>query len=363
MSRDYYDILGVQKNASADEIKKAFRKKAHELHPDKGGEEKAFKEVNEAYQVLGNPEKRATYDQFGKAAFEHGGSGAGGFGGQQGFGGMNVNFEDMGDLGDLFGNMFGGFGGVRQARTGGSRARGKDVQVRVDLSFMEAVEGVQKTVTYRALTRCAECEGSGAQKGSTVVSCSACNGSGQVTRLQQTILGTFQTAAPCDVCHGSGKVPERACSSCHGSGVVGLNRTVNIHIPAGIDDGETVRVNGEGESAPYGGGAGDLYVSVRVKSDSRFAREGNDVKSEILVPMSLCLLGGSIEIETVDGQLDLKVPAGTASGTVFRLRGKGIPYLQSHSRGDHLVTLKPLITKKLSHEQKILLERLRDEGL
>ena len=359
MSRDYYDILGISKSASADEIKKAFRKKAHELHPDKGGDEKAFKEVNEAYQVLGSPEKRATYDQFGKAAFEQGGPG--GFGGAQGFGGMNVNFEDMGDLGDLFGNMF-GFGG-RQARSGGQRARGKDVQVRVDLTFMEAVEGVQKTVTYRALTRCADCEGSGAQKGSKVVTCTGCNGSGRVMRMQQTILGAFQTAAPCEKCHGSGKVPEQACGTCHGSGVVGTNRTVNIHIPAGIDDGETVRVNGEGESAPYGGGAGDLYVNVRVKADPRFERDGNDVKNELFVPVSLLILGGQIDVETVDGKLELKIPAGTASGTVFRLRGKGIPFLQSHSRGDHLVTITPLIPKKVSHQQKELLEKLKKEGL
>ncbi len=358
MPRDYYEILGVPKGASEDDLKKAFRKKAHELHPDKGGDEKAFKEVNEAYQVLGDAKKRAAYDQFGHAAFQQGGAGAG----PQGFGGFNVNFEDMGDLGDLFGNMF-GFGGAGGTSRGGQRRRGNDVEVRVEITFMEAVRGTEKTVSYRALTACEACGGSGAEKGSKTVSCPACKGSGRVTRLQQTILGSFQTVAACEKCRGTGSVPERTCPSCHGNGVIGANRTFSVSIPAGIDDGESIRVSGSGEAAPHGGAAGDLYVHVRVKVDSRFTREGNDVVSEAYAPMSAFALGGKIDVETVDGPVELKVPAGTDAGTVFRLRGKGIPYLRSHSRGDHLVTLKPEIPKKLSREQRKLLEGLSGMGL
>jgi molecular chaperone DnaJ len=354
MARDYYDILGIPRGSSNDEIKKAFRKKAHELHPDKGGDEAAFKEINEAYQVLGDPKKREAYDRFGHAAFQQGGAGG------SGFGGFNVNVDDLGDLGDIFGDMF-GFGG--RSSGGPRKSRGRDVEVRVEIAFMEAVRGTQKTISYRALSTCSTCAGSGAEPGSKTIQCPVCKGSGRVMKVQQTLLGAFQTASVCDKCHGKGSFPERPCHACHGNGVTGETRNLNVDIPAGIDDNETIRISGAGEAAPYGGANGDLYVHLRVKGDPRFGREGGDISSEAYAPVTTMILGGTIEVETVDGIVDLHLPAGTASETVFRLRGKGVPSLHGRSRGDHLVAVKPRIEKRLSHEQKKLLEQLKKEGL
>ncbi|MCW1892429.1 MAG: molecular chaperone DnaJ [Candidatus Uhrbacteria bacterium] len=361
MARDYYDILGVPKGANQDEIKKAFRKKAHELHPDKGGDAAAFKEVNEAYQVLGDAKKRSTYDQFGHAAFQ-GGAGSGGPGGFGGFdmNGMNINFDDLGDLGDVLGNMF-GFGG---GRSSGSRSsRGADKEIAVTLSFLESFTGVTKQVSLRMHVACAACSGSGAEPGSKIATCSTCHGQGRVMRVQQTPFGAFQTAATCSACHGQGKMPEKACKACGGEGKKVEEKTISFSIPAGISDGETLKISGSGEAGSHGTPAGDLYVHIRVSKDSRFVREGNDVMSEVFIPYSTCALGGSATIDVVGGSADLVIPSGTQSGTVLKMKGKGFPFLHGHGRGDHHVTVYPDVPVRPSKDQKKALEELKGLGL
>lgn len=362
MPRDYYDVLGLQRGADQDEIKRAFRKKAHELHPDKGGDEKSFKEVNEAYQVLGDPKKKTTYDQFGHAAFQGAGAGAGGFGGFGGFNqqGVNINFDDLGDLGDVLGNMF-GFGGGRSGRK--RQKRGRDVETTVNIDFFEAFHGVNKEIPLRIQSTCESCNGSGAKEGSKIITCSDCKGQGTVVRAQRTPFGTFQHSTVCTVCHGEGSRPEFICSLCSGNGVSVQTKTIQIQIPAGIDDGETVRISGSGEVAPHGGVAGDLYVHVRVTKHPKFVRQGNEILSDAYVPMTSFALGGKIDIDTVEGKVELKVPSGTQSGTVFKLRGKGFPYLHGRGKGDHLVTLYPDIPTKLTKEQKNILDDLSEKGL
>lgn len=357
MPRDYYEILGVSKGASQDEIKKAFRKKAHELHPDKGGDAEAFKQVNEAYQVLGDEKKRGTYDRFGHAAFQ-GGAGPSGFGGAGGFGFGGIDVEDLGDLGDVIGSMF-GFGAGARSRT----RRGRDVETTVNVDFMDAVRGAKRTVQLRVQSSCGRCAGSGAETGSRLTACSACGGAGKITQAQRTPFGTFQSVAVCNQCHGTGKVPEKVCTGCRGAGVTVQNRALDLEIPAGIGDGETIKLAGQGEAAPYGGASGDLYVHMRVASHPKFAREGNNVLSEEAAPFTMFLLGGTVGIGTVDGTVELQVPAGTRSGTAFKLRGQGIPFLRSRTRGDHLVTLVADVPKRLTREQKGLVERMRELGL
>lgn len=364
--RDYYDILGVSKSATQDDIKKAFRKKAHELHPDKGGDEKAFKEVNEAYQALGDEKKRQAYDQFGHAAFQQGGAGFGGqggfggFGGQSGFEGMNINFDDLGDLGDVIGNMF-GFGGGRSA--GGKRGRGKDVETTVTISFFEAYHGVEKEIQLRLHTMCDVCAGSGAEKGSKVLSCTTCNGQGRVMRAQQTPFGVFQSATTCSACHGSGKKPEKECTLCHGTGVKDGVQRLSVAIPAGINDTETMKVIGKGEAAPYGGVSGDLYVHIRVTQHPKFRREGNDIYSDVVAPFSVFALGGHVTIQTVEGDEQIKIEAGTPSGSTLKLKGKGFPYIHGHGKGDQYATITPDVPKHLTKEQKNAVEQSRDLGL
>lgn len=368
MAKDYYSILGVQKGASEDEIKKAFRRLAHEHHPDKGGDQQKFKDVNEAYQVLGDKQKRATYDRFGSAAFEQGGGagpgGFGGFGGGQGFGGFdfgNMDADGFGDLGDVLGQMFGfGFGG------GGGKsrqARGKDVEIEANLLFREAVFGVEKPIKLYKHSTCSRCHGEGAESGTKIVTCSTCNGTGQVRQAQRTPFGTIQMSSVCSDCQGRGKKPEKACNLCRGIGIERREEKVSIAIPAGIADGETLKVTGQGEAAPYGGKAGDLYVRIRVQEDPQFEREGNTIVSHVSAPFTTMTLGGTIEVDTLDGKTTLKIPEGTPPGTVFTLRGKGVPYARSGGRGDQLVRVQPEVPKKLSREQKQLLEELKREGI
>lgn len=360
---DYYEILGVSRNASQDEIKKAFRKKAHELHPDKGGDAQAFKSVNEAYQVIGDAEKRKTYDQLGHANYQQmgGQGGFGGFGGSQGFDGMNINFDDLGDLGDVIGNMF-GFGGRTRGQSSGP-GKGKNVETTVTIELKEAFSGVQKELHLRMNGACSNCDGIGAERGSKRVACKTCQGSGRVVRLQQTPFGAFQTAVPCGSCEGVGTVPERACSTCRGKGILSVDKTIRVQIPEGIDDGETIRINGEGEKAAHGGSSGDLYVHVRVKADARFEREGNHLRSEQKTPIHVFVLGGSISVEVIDGIAELHVPAGSDSGTEFRIKGRGFSSLHGHGRGDHYVALIPEIPKKLNRDERTLFEGLKEVGL
>lgn len=361
MARDYYDILGVNKGASDDDIKRAFRKLAHQYHPDKtGGDDKRFKEINTAYQVLGDAEKRKKYDRFG-SNFEQmsGGSAGGGSGfGAGGFGFQDTagaNF-DFGDLGEMFGDIFSGAaGGARR-----EPSRGRHIEMDAAVTFAESATGAEKDVRVYKTMSCEDCGGAGAEKGAKRVDCVQCAGSGQVKKVQQTILGSFQTVGICPKCDGRGSAPEKACRACRGAGVVKGERQLRVHIPAGIADGEVLRMSGEGEAAPRGGRSGDLYLNIRVKPDPRFVRHGFDVHSKADISISTAVLGGEISVDTVDGAVDLKIPAGTQPGSAFRLRGRGIPHLRKTGRGDHIVEVMVRIPKKPSKEQRKMLESWED---
>lgn len=361
MSKDYYKVLGVEKGASQDEIKKAFRKLAHQHHPDKSsGDETKFKELNEAYQILGNEEKRKQYDQYG-ADFEQ----QGGFGGgmnwddvmrqarQQGGGfsqgGMNFDF---GDIGDIFGDLFGGSSRSRR------RSQGSDIEVKVDIDFKEAVFGVQQTIEVYKTSACKHCKGDGAEPGSSMKKCATCGGNGVVEQIQRTILGAMRSRAACPDCRGTGTKPEKNCVECTGTGVRKQNAKFTVKIPAGIDDGQMIRLDGEGETAPYGGSAGDLYVRVRVKPLKGFTRDHQDVHTEATVSFAQAALGTHVDVETLEGTVELKVPAGTQSGKVFKLRGKGIPRIGTDDRGDQLVTVIVKTPAKLSKQEKKLYKEL-----
>lgn len=351
--RDYYEVLGVNKSASADELKKAFRKLAVKYHPDKeGGDEVKFKEVSEAYEVLKDQQKRQRYDQFGHAGV--GGSSGGSTSGNpfEGFGGgQNVNF-DFGDggLGDIFSQFFGG--GQQQSR--GPR-RGRDVETRTTLTFEEAVFGVEREIEMNIDVECSHCHGTTVEPGHDMKTCPTCNGSGQRVQVVNTIFGQIQQATTCPECRGTGKVPEKICTVCSGKGTERSHEAITVKIPAGIDDGATIRLRERGE-AVGGGGRGDLYVHVRVKAHKHFTREGDIVLSEQHVTMVDATLGAEIDVDTVDGTVRMKVPAGTQSGTDFKLSNHGIPHLRSESRGPHIVTIVVDTPTKLTKKQKELLQ-------
>jgi molecular chaperone DnaJ len=365
MGKDYYKILGIDKGASADEIKKAFREKAHKFHPDKpGGDEAKFKELNEAYQVLGDATKRSQYDQFG-STFEQAQRG-GGFTGFDGFRdfsgfangfnqGQNGNWQfDLNDLGDVFGDMF-GFG---SGRGGARKRRGNDIEVSLAVDFLEAVFGTEKEIALNKTVACDRCAGQGAEPGSKVETCNTCKGTGRVTRVQRTILGNIQSQTVCQTCEGSGKTYSQKCSKCRGAGITREVARLNVRIPAGINQNEAIRLSGQGEAGPKGAEAGDLYLKIRINPDKRFKRQDYDIISEQTIGFSQAALGDKIEIETVDGPVTLKIPEGTQSGRVFMLRGKGVPKLHSHGRGDHLVTIIVKIPIGLSRQQRKILEDL-----
>lgn len=362
MPKDYYAILGVSKTASDDEIKKAFRRLAHEHHPDKGGDPLKFKDVNEAYQVLSDKKKREVYDRFGSAAFEQGGQGAGGpgFGGFGGFdfNNVNINMEDF-DLGDVLGEMF-GFGG---ARSGRRERRGRDLEASITLSFKEAAFGTETELRLYKQDVCSNCQGSGAEPNTKVNECPTCHGRGQVTQAQRTMFGTFQSVVPCTTCNGRGKVPEKPCSKCRGQGVERREEVLRIPIPPGVETGSVLKVPGKGEAPAHGGSPGDLYVKINVKADPLFRREGHDVISEVTVPFTILALGGEILVQTLDGEVSLRLGESTPPDTVLTIKGKGIPYSRSGGRGNHMVRVKAEVPKKLTREQKKILEDLRNAGL
>jgi molecular chaperone DnaJ len=356
-TRDYYDILGVKKDASADEIKKAFRRAAVEHHPDRGGDEAKFKELNEAYEVLKDTDKRKRYDQFGHAGV--GGAGSNPFGGGYGGGqGQNINF-DFGDLGlgDIFGSFFGGGGQQRQQR----QARGRDVEAGVEISFNEAVFGTEADLHLHLEDTCEHCKGTTVEPGYELKTCDQCKGTGQVVTVARTIFGNIQQASVCPKCQGSGKIPEKVCTVCHGKGTQSKKQTIQLKIPAGIDDGATIRLREHGE-AIANGPKGDLYVNIRVKSHKQFTREGDLILSEEHVDMVEAALGTEIDVATVDGPVRMKVPAGTQSGSDFKLSNHGVPHLRGSSRGAHIITLTVDTPTKLSRHQRQLLEDLQRTG-
>lgn len=346
--KDYYKTLGIEKTASQDEIKKAFRKLAHKYHPDKGGDETKFKEVSEAYQVLSDEKKRAAYDR-GGSDFSSQGFDTSGFGGfkAQGFGDIDLN--------DIFGDLFGG--GRRRAEV----RRGRDISVDMELAFEQAVFGVERTVSLTKTSPCPTCHGSGAKTGTSLKTCTTCKGQGQTSETRQSMFGTFTQARECALCAGSGKIPEERCETCKGHGVVRRAGDVTIRIPAGIEHGEMVRLTGAGE-AIQNGTSGDLYVKIRVAPHKVFRREGQNLTMKLLIKLSDALLGGEYPIETLDGKLSVKIPRGVSSGEILRVRGKGVPVDEKH-RGDLFITIIVKIPAKLSRKAEKLVAELRDEGV
>ena len=355
--RDYYEVLGVSKGASEDEIKKAFRKLAVKYHPDKaGGDEAKFKEINEAYEVLKDKQKRQRYDQFGHAGV--GGATGGSAGGGNPFEGFNFNGQDIhfdfggsGAFGDIFSQFFGGTGGGQAA----GKARGRDVETRVTLGFEEAVFGKDVTLSLTLNDVCSHCHGTTVEPGFELKECPTCKGAGQQVRVMNTMFGPIQQAVTCETCHGRGKIPEKECTRCRGTGVERREQDITVKIPAGIDDGATIRLREHGE-AIAGGVRGDLYVYVRVRAHKKFTREGDLILSEEHISMVDAALGTELDVETVDGIITMKVPAGTQSGTDFKLSGHGVPHLRSDRRGSHIVSIIVDTPTKLTKKQRELLE-------
>ncbi|MCH5212780.1 MAG: molecular chaperone DnaJ [Oscillospiraceae bacterium] len=356
--RDYYEVLGVNKGASGDEIKKAFRKMSKKYHPDlhpgdKEAEDK-FKEVNEAYQVLSDDEKRQRYDQFGHAGVD----GSAGFGGAGGFGGF-----DMGDIGDIFGDIFGGgfggFGGGRSRRNG--PRRGSDLSQYINLSFEEAAFGCKKKINITKNDTCAECGGSGAKKGTQPVTCSQCNGSGQIQQRRQTLFGFSNVITECPSCHGKGKIIKDACPSCRGTGNVRKNKTVEVNIPAGIDNDQVMRITGAGNVGANGGPNGDLQLYIKVKPHEIFRRDGFDVNVTYPITFVQAALGAKLRVPTIHGEVEYDIPEGTQTNTRFKLRGKGIPILHGRGTGDEYVTVTVEVPKNLSSKQKELLREFDED--
>lgn len=349
--KDYYKILGVEKEASKDDIKKAFRKLAQQYHPDKGGDAEKFKEVNEAYQVLSDEKKRAEYDTYGRTFSGAGSAGGGGFdfSGFSGFDGAGV------DLGDLFGEFFSG-------RARGRTPRGNDISIDIELPFKEAVFGTERTVRLTKNAVCDQCSGSGAESGSKRTQCKTCSGKGRIHETRQTILGSFTAERACDGCRGSGEVPENPCKSCHGEAIRQQTEEIKIQIPEGIDNGEMIRMTGLGE-AIQNGQPGDLYIKVHVSNDNNFRRVGHDIEMELPVKLTDALLGATYSVSTLDGELDVKIPAGVNAGEVLRIKNKGVPLGSGDRRGNLLLRVVIPMPSKLSKAAKDFIHKLQNEGL
>src|SRR3990170_4995221 len=363
MPKDYYEILGISKNAGESDIKRAYRKLAHEYHPDKGGNSDKFKEINQAYEVLSDPKKRQQYDQFG-TTFEGAPGGGGGYqwsdfsqgqGSAGGFGG----FEDLSDVFDQF---FGGGFGRSQTQKTRQRAggeRGRDLEKKIAVDFNEAIFRSEKTIEFERQSRCDHCRGSGAEPGSKIIDCKTCQGRGEVAKEQRTFFGTFRTASVCTTCGGRGKSPEKKCAACKGSGVAWKKVSLRVTIPSGIEDGAVLKLSGEGEAGSFGGTAGDLYLQINASKHPRLERRGNNIYSTIVMPYSTAVLGGTVRVETVWGEMEIKVPPGTPSHHQFILKGKGSPQIHSRHKGDHIATAAVNVPTKLTREQRKVLEELQ----
>ena len=368
--RDYYEVLGVNKNATDDELKKAYRKLAKKYHPDanpdnKAEAEKKFKEVNEAYETLSDPQKRKMYDQFGPDGPQGFGGGAGGpFGGQGGYYSYNGSgfdgFGDFGDLGDIFSSIFGGgFGGRNSSAKKRGPRKGADLNVRMEITFEQSFLGVEKEIVITRDEECHSCHGSGAKPGTSPIKCPTCNGTGQITQVQNTILGQMQTSRTCTSCHGTGEIINDPCETCHGKGKIRKQPKIRVKIPAGIDDNQTVVLRGEGEAGEKGGEKGDLYITVKIKRHSIYTRKGNNVLCEIPITITQATLGAELEIPMVDGTKEkYKIPDGTQTGTKFTIRNKGFKYINSSGSGDFIFTVIVQTPKRLTKEQRELLVQL-----
>ncbi len=360
-NKDYYKILGIEKNSTKDEIKKSFRKLAHKYHPDKkGGDEAKFKEINEAYTVLSNDKKRSEYDTYGNV-FNGAGTGAGaasqGFGGFSGFGqeqGQGQGFQDF-DLGDIFSEFFGG------GRQRSKMKRGRDISIDIEIPFTEAIFGTERKILLTKVSVCEDCKGTGAKDGTKMDICSTCNGQGKLHETRQSFLGVVSTVRECAVCHGTGKVPREKCKKCGGMGVVKGQSEIKIRIPSGIRDGEMIRMSGAGEAVSRGV-SGDLYAKIHVKSHPQFKREGDNLIMDLNIKLTDAILGAKYEITALDGKIiKLKIPAGVSVGETLRIRDKGVPV--KGKVGDLMIKLHIKIPLKMSKKTKKLVEQLRDEGV
>lgn len=343
--RDYYEVLGVPKDAQKDQIKRAFRKLARQYHPDvnrEAGSDEKFKEINEAYEVLCDPQKRAAYDRFGHAAFQGGGGGAG-----------FQDFAGFGSMADIFEEFFTGFSNNGRRRRSGPR-RGADLRYDLEIDFLDAVFGVEKTIEITRPAICTDCDGSGAEPGTIPITCTECNGSGEVRRVQQSILGQFVNVATCPTCSGTGQKIVDKCSTCFGRGQVQQTKPLNVKIPAGIDSEMQIRLTGEGAPGEHGGPSGNLFVVIFVKPHQYFQRRGEDIYLPLDINVSQAALGDEIVVPTVDGEAELKIPAGTQPGSKFTMRGRGVPRLKRAGRGDQHVVVQVAIPKKLTDEQQQL---------
>ena len=351
--RDYYEVLGVQKGASEDEIKKAYRKLAKKHHPDMNPDNKVaeskFKEASEAYEVLSDSEKKARYDQLGHAGTDPNFGAGGGYGGG-GYGGFDVN-----GFGDIFETFFGG-GGATRSRANHGPQKGRDIERTLELTFEEAANGVEKAVAVSRMENCDTCHGSGAKAGTQPRTCTTCNGSGQVRSKQNTIFGSFATVTTCPTCNGEGKMIETPCSACSGKGQTRQTKKIDVNIPKGIDNGQTISLREQGDKGHRGGPAGDLYITVTIAPHSLFERKGFDVICNVPITFIEAALGGGVDIPTLEGKVQLTIPEGTQNAAVFRLKGKGIPHLRGNGRGDQYVKIEVEVPKNMNVKQKKLLE-------
>ena len=353
--RDYYEVLGISKGASEDEIKKAYKKMARKYHPDLNPGDKAaeesFKEVNEAYEVLSDPNKKARYDQYGHAGVDPNFGAGGGFDGS----------FDFGDLGDIFGSFFGGgFGGGGRRTNPNAPQRGESIRMSLAISFEEAAFGCEKEITVERSEQCPTCKGNGCAAGTTPEVCPTCHGTGNVQVRRQTPMGVFASTSPCSKCGGTGKIIHQPCPDCHGQGRVRKRRAIKVNIPAGIDDGQTISLRGQGHAGKNGGPNGDLLITIMVQPHEIFRREGTSVFCEAPITFAQAVLGGTLEIPTIDGKVKYDIPEGTQTGSVFRLRGKGIPSLNGRGRGDQYVTVNIETPKNLNKEQKEALKKFSE---
>jgi len=358
MAKDYYQILGISREASQDEIKKAYRKLAHKYHPDKGGDEKKFKEINEAYQVLSDKEKKAQYDRFGRV-FEGGFEPGFDFNWAWGKPGEDFDF-DFGDLGDMVEEMF-GFGGPRRKK---DLKRGKDIEIDLEIPLEDTLKGKEKEITLAKMISCSRCQGTGAEPGTPINECFSCRGTGQVQQIKKTFFGSFTRYITCPECGGEGYRPEKPCNVCKGEGRVRGEEDIKIFIPAGVDTNQAIKIEGKGEAGKRAGKPGDLYCRIFVKKHPLFKRKGDDLYISCPISFSQAALGDEIEVSTLEGaKLLLKVPSGTESGKILRISGKGIPHFSGYGKGDMYVELIVKTPKRLTKEQKKLLDQLRKEGL
>ncbi len=359
-NKDLYEILGVSKTANDAEIKSAYRKLALKWHPDKHkGDKQAeekFKEINEAYSVLSDKQKRQQYDTFGSTGGPQGFSGAGGFSG--------FDFGDAGGFADIFESFFGG--GMRGSSRSSSQKqvnkRGNDIESDIVLDFEEAVFGVEKDLLITKASKCENCDGTGAEKGSKIVDCKECDGKGEVTTIKNTILGQMRSSRTCNYCNGEGKMPENRCRVCHGTSRVRKSEKISVKVPAGVDNGSVIRVSQKGEAGIKGGPSGDLYLNITVKPSKEFYREGTSIYSEYELPIAFAVLGTQIEVNTLYGKTKIKIPSATQEGTIFKLSGKGVSRIDNGKKGDHFVKIRVKIPKKLSKKEKQLFEELAKES-